>query len=673
MKADDLSYAGAIKAERLRGWVRESSLPAYVDGAVQSATGSVVVDQELVYDSVSVSLAGTSPGAIFRNELFCGWGEVYTPAGVSFNAIRCRMVGRNPVDPVYYWSKISVVVRGGATPAGAGSHLIAVGEIVVEPALSPLIDLVLMLVHPETGQPRILTDADLGAQYFVGMYATSSVGGKAAMGESTGVMPNTAGQSYYVTNVTPSPRTASWMVSSPNNRLAFEHLLLSAPRYENIYGPGPAFVEQIADSVVEKLGSAQNTAPALVLPPRLYGVQGREANAYFANMHLDRASDYQHDVTSSVGLHRTEGWVWTPTGATASSALSVGAYSSSTGDLLSTKTSATRSVGSTAGTGTTPSIIVVGDSLIAAGVITQTLLDIAATDAMKISLIGTRGTNPNRHEGRGGYTVSDYTTAGRTFYSFAVSGVVTAPAINAADYSVGGATVRVQEVALSGGAGTILCSLVSGPAPTGSGSLSKTNAAAGDATIAFSAVAAVSGNPFWISGALNFAGYLTANSLATPNRVAILLGTNDIFAAASDSAAAALSAAAFTSLDSLIASIRSTGAVVDLMLPPPGAAEQNAFGANYTTGQPQWRFKRNAVIWARGMIEKYTGSEATGTYLVPSNVAVDTVNGYPRSAAAPVNARSTITVERQNNGVHPSTAGYQQMADAYWAMLKCLA
>ena len=58
---------------------------------------------------------------------------------------------------------------------------------------------------------------------------------------------------------------------------------------------------------------------------------------------------------------------------------------------------------------------------------------------------------------------------------------------------------------------------------------------------------------------------------------------------------------------------------------------------------------------------------------MPTNVNLDTVNNMSRAAATPVNSQSAITVTRQNNGVHPATDGYEQIADTVWAFLKCQA
>ena len=52
--------------------------------------------------------------------------------------------------------------------------------------------------------------------------------------------------------------------------------------------------------------------------------------------------------------------------------------------------------------------LVIGDSTISAGVVTQTLLDIYEKNNKKLTLLGSNGTYPNLHEGRSGWTASLY-------------------------------------------------------------------------------------------------------------------------------------------------------------------------------------------------------------------------------------------------------------------------
>lgn len=246
----------------------------------------------------------------------------------------------------------------------------------------------------------------------------------------------------------------------------------------------------------------------------------------------------------------------------------------------------------------TKKVIVIGDSLVNAGVITQTLLDVAATDVMAVTLLGTRGTGANKHEGRGGWSIASYTS----------------------DYTE----------------------------PT------------------------YGANPFWIGGAVDFPAYLAANSIETPGWVAVHLGINDVFGQTTDAGAVSTATTAFDALDILITSIKTAGAGVKvaLMLPPPPASSQDAFGASYGTGQTRWRFKRNIMLWTQTLITRYAGQEASRVYIVPTNTCIDTVNNVSYAASAPVNSRSSVQLARQNNGVHPETSGYRQLGDGLWAFLK---
>ncbi len=426
------------------------------------------------------------------------------------------------------------------------------------------------------------------------------------------------------------------------------------------------------DTVKEAIDELSLTE--LVMPPYVFGVQSRELNVYFDNLFLDDAKDYGINVetSASIGTHQDERYTLTPSGALTSGTLTVEAYQKRTGKLITSKVAQLRAAASSAGSGLNKKVIVVGDSFINAGVITQTLIDVAASDVMGVTMLGTQGTTPNKYEGRGGWNVNDYTTAGRTFYEFTVSGVVVAPDINATEYSHNGSVYRVQTLNLTGGAGTIICSVTSGGAPLSSGTLTKTSGN-GDATITFTNAVPVSGNPFWFSGALDFAQYLSTNSFAAPDWVFIMLGTNDVASITSDATALSTADAAFVKLDNLIASIKAADAntKIGLMVPPPPSATQDSFGNNYGTTLLRWRFKRNILIWARQLIAKYSGQEASRIYVVPVNTALDTVNNMLRNSATPVNSRnSATTIARQSNSVHPATSGYQQIADAVWSFLK---
>jgi len=262
---------------------------------------------------------------------------------------------------------------------------------------------------------------------------------------------------------------------------------------------------------------------------------------------------------------------------------------------------------------------------------------------------------------------------GPTYYRFIVSNVITAPAINSTNYSIEGAVFKVQEVHLSGGSGAIVCQLMSGSAPTMGGTLTKTSPEAlGDATIRFSEVSAVGANPFWHNNAVDYGHYLSENSLPMPDWVFIMLGTNDVFWCQSDRDMT-YRTDYIKNLNTLIASIKAAGvANVGVLCVPPPASDQDAFGASYGACWSRMRVKRNYVIWNQMLMAEYKNSEADGIYIVPVNTALDSVHCFPVGRAEPVNSRRTdITIQRQQNAVHPVDAGYKQISDAIWAFLKC--
>jgi len=617
--------------------------------------------------TTNLAVTGAAIDTTYSN-VFTGWGERYTPASISFNAVTIKKLGRNIANTTVKWRTLNIVVRTGTNSHLTGATVVAVGSITVNPNADTLTNITILLKDPTTGAVKTLTNADFANnEYFIGVYARDAANAGAGMSFHAATQSNTLSQSYYLTSE--NPLTATWGTNSGNQRVGVDHLLLTTPVEGFNYEPSVELIAQLNAVVTPAV-----LPTVLVVPPAIYGVQGRECNIYFDNLYIDDSSLYLQDVTNTAanGAQQRERWTWIPTGAQTTGTLSISACDKKTGAVLVSATTNQRAAASTAGSGTTKIINTIGDSLINGDTITQTVIDIAASDVMGVTMIGTRGTGANKHEGRGGWTINDFSTVGRTFYSFTVSGVVTSPAINSTEYTNNGSTFRVQELALVAGSGTIICERTVGTnAPSASGTLTKSSGT-GDATIAFSASSSVSGNPFWISGALNYPQYLVNNSLATPDWVVIHLGINDSFGYTSDVAVVDAATVAFVKLDSLITSIKAAGAGVKvaLMIPTP-PANQDAFAANYGTGQTSWRYKRNIVLWAKEMITKYAGQEASRIYLVPTNTALDIVNGYPLSTSAPVNSRSSVMVQRQNNGVHPDTSGYQQIGDCLWAFLKC--
>lgn len=315
----------------------------------------------------------------------------------------------------------------------------------------------------------------------------------------------------------------------------------------------------------------------LVLPPLLYFAPGQHSAVYFDNMVLSQsAAAYAWDVLTPFGQHLESAWTWTPPAEPVSAAITFRAHAAATAIPLAEASTEASSSADAAGVGTQVTCLFIGDSLTNAGVYTQTLLDLAAADGVGLTLLGTRGTGANRHEGRPGWRIASFTSD---------------------------------------------CADTTGP------------------------------NPFWNAGQIDFQGYLAANAAPAPDWVFVLLGTNDVFAAASDVEAETVAAEAFGRLDGLVASVLATGegVRVGVMTPPPPTASQDVFAQTYGSGQTRWRFKRNILIWNRELIARYHG--ASRTFVVPTHLSIDTVAGMA-------------------NGVHPNADGYRQIGGAVWAFLK---
>lgn len=419
--------------------------------------------------------------------------------------------------------------------------------------------------------------------------------------------------------------------------------------------------------------------PVLVFPPKIYSLSGLETHIYPEHLLVEDYKLYEHDVTCNRGQQRNRGFVWNATqnDPAGSYPLTWALHDKQKGLQVASASTTIQLAALNAKSGQTVKTLVIGDSLVNAGSITQRLLDIAADDVMKVQLIGTRGTGLNKHEGRGGWKIEDYAGAGRSNYKFTVSGVVTPPAINSTTYTFGAATYLVQEVALAGGSGTIIASLWSGtpPAiPSGSGNLTKANTGVGDPTIAFSNFEGVPGNPFWnaATSKLDFANYLSYNSLATPDYVFIQLGVNDVFGLTSDQAVVDFTVTAFAQLDSIIAAIKAAipSAKIAVAASPVGA-NQDAFGTSYGCGQSAWRYRRNLVTYNKQLYAHYAGKEAQSIYVLGSGVGVDTENNFP-IATQKINAHNVATISSQSNGVHPDTSGYNQISDGWFPFMKAV-
>lgn len=140
----------------------------------------------------------------------------------------------------------------------------------------------------------------------------------------------------------------------------------------------------------------------------------------------------------------------------------------------------------------------------------------------------------------------------------------------------------------------------------------------------------------------------------TPDVVIIKLGINDCFSAKQDAIDAKIDYM-FTQADILIKALQKAApqAEIGICLTTPGNSRQEAFFANYKDRYSRWGWKNIQHRLVQRQIEKFAGREKENLFIIPTELNLDIVNGYP-----------------VNNGVHPNTVGYQQIGVSIYSWLK---
>lgn len=620
----------------------------------------ILKEVKLQYDSFEAQNLVYNPGYNNRAAPFCGWGCDLYPVEGDINSVRLAFLSRSrPSFESDKWSTILVEVKDGRCPTGS---ILAKGILSVDPEENILTDLIFLLLNPETLEPITLTNADFTSGFMgVTFRAINDIGGQASCGEATGSPDNFAGLSYYSVN-----NGSSWATYTGNPSLGIELLLLT--------NPTEVFSYKIRNSV-ELPRNDEDKTVEIYGADYLYALEGSQINLYFDNIVAADMELYSWDAACSQGQHLDECFRLIASGSS-DRALNIQIRDpEDVKNLWGEKALTVRVAASDAGNGVSRKCLFIGDSTTAGGQYVGEVVNLASTDVMNITTIGTIGNGDVKHEGRGGWRVDDYTTAGREFFRFNVTGVTVEPYINSAQYIHNNSVYRVQENHLTNGDGYLILERKSGADdPISSGNLVK-DSGIGDDNIGFDSWSRVSANPFWNDSTqqVDFSAYLAENALTigTNDWVFIHLGINDVFGQTSDEGATSLASANVTKLNLLIDNIHSynPNIRVAVMVTIPPCKGQSAFGFNYSSGQTRARYKRNILIYNQIMVNAYKDSEGSNIFLCPVQYTIDPVHGFP-SSTTDVSSRSFEQVFRNTNSVHPNDSGYYQMADEIWAFLK---
>ncbi|OQA80540.1 MAG: GDSL-like Lipase/Acylhydrolase [Lentisphaerae bacterium ADurb.Bin242] len=349
----------------------------------------------------------------------------------------------------------------------------------------------------------------------------------------------------------------------------------------------------------------------LQLPPVIYAVPGMEMNIYFDNVFLSvNPSNYIFQVTCPIGRNDEKRWRVIPTEEAAGIHELKLEVSDDTGIIAE---AATRIVipPADAGKGRKIRILMIGDSLTDHSCYPARLHSLCLDAGIGLDMLGTNhpsGFPGICHEGWGGWTWNTFL--------FKDNPTVCS---NPQPYH------RASEFVVAG------------------------------------------------NGSFDFAAYLIRHGNGIPpDIVTIQLGVNDISGACDENIESTVEKILENS-DLMLAGLRlgAPDAVIAIALATPGAKSQDAFGANYACGLTRRQYQKNQHYLNRRMIETFSKRESEKLFLIPSNSNLDCENNFPARPEA-VNADNSSEVLRQSNGLHPAPAGYHQLGDTYFALLKAL-
>lgn len=139
-----------------------------------------------------------------------------------------------------------------------------------------------------------------------------------------------------------------------------------------------------------------------------------------------------------------------------------------------------------------------------------------------------------------------------------------------------------------------------------------------------------------------------------PDIVTFLLGINDCFAADPNNPDAKINEV-LDNADKLLAEFHKAApkAILAVGLTTPPNSRQEGFTANYKDKYPRWGWKRIQHRLVQLMLKRLSNRESEGIHLVPTELNIDPVDGYPN-----------------NNGVHPNAAGYAQIGASFYSWMK---
>lgn len=351
--------------------------------------------------------------------------------------------------------------------------------------------------------------------------------------------------------------------------------------------------------LLPQVGTAQENEPLqLTLPGECYAVPGVEMNLYFDNLVLTQSpEDFRFEVKCDIGKVEKRRWTVTPTPKDVGDhELVVTVFDGRDGKQMAQAKTKLQVIPARAGEGRTISLLIVGDSLTHATLYPNEIARLLSQPGNpKWRMLGTHQPKSAQkgvaHEGYGGWTWQRF---------------------------------------------------VSQYEPNPDGTYRKRS------------------SPFVYLGEkgkpeLDVTRYIKEECGGhAPDFVIIMLGINDCFSASPDAPDKRIDEM-FRQADILLKALRQTmpQAEVGLCLTTPPNSREAAFQANYKGRYSRWNWKRIQHRLVQRQIERFAKSKEEKLTIIPTELNLDPIDGYP-----------------ENNAVHPNAEGYKQIGASIYAWLK---
>jgi lysophospholipase L1-like esterase len=360
----------------------------------------------------------------------------------------------------------------------------------------------------------------------------------------------------------------------------------------------------IAFTTAGTLRAAETDSLQLTLPPAWYGVPGVPISLYYDNIVLtETPENYRFDVTCDIGKSEARRWTVTPTERDAGDhALSV-TVKDAQGKKLGQGRLVLHVASRNAGESKNLRLLIIGDSLTNATLYPNEMARLLSEPGNpKWLMLGTHKPSSAKpgvvHEGYGGWTWGSFLTR--------------------YDAKLGH---NLDEKGRRNSSPFVF--------------------------------AGADGKP-----AMDIPRYFRENCDGQPpDVVTVLLGINDCFHVSPDDVKAvdAKIADCLDNADKFLKAFRAVAprTVFGVGLTTPPNARESGFEANYKGKYHRWGWKRIQHRLVQRMLERFGDRARDGIQLVPTELNLDPVDGYP-----------------DNNGVHPNAVGYQQIGASFYCWLK---